>query len=214
MPKEISRLTTRQNYDRLSRWYDSFSAGERRLAQTGLHLLAIRLGDKVLEIGSGTGHALIALAHLVGRNGHVEGVDLSPGMVAVASRRIQKAGLADRVSLQTADATCLPFPEGQFQCVFLSFTLELFKASDIPVVLAECWRVLSPGGQLGVVSLEKIDIPIVKVYEWFHKRFPKVVDCRPIFLREVLEEAGFEVLQITENRLWGLPVASIVGRRP
>jgi ubiquinone/menaquinone biosynthesis C-methylase UbiE len=83
---------------------------------------------------------------------------------------------------------------------------------SIPGVLAECQRILQPGSRLGIVSLLKKDAFAVEFYEWFHVRFPKVVDCRPIFIRPVLEKAGFVVTQTMEKRLWGLPVQVVIAK--
>jgi ubiquinone/menaquinone biosynthesis C-methylase UbiE len=214
VPLEISRLATRQNYDRLSRWYDSFSAGERRITNIGLHQLKIQTGEKVLEIGFGTGHALIDLAVAVDESGKVCGIDISPGMVAVANRRIQRSGMGERIKILVGDATHLPYPCQYFNAAIMSFTLELFDSRTIPVVLAECQRILQPGGRLGIISLLKRDARSVDLYEWFHVHFPKVVDCRPICVRPILEMVGFVVIQTVEKRLWGLPVEAVVAQKP
>jgi demethylmenaquinone methyltransferase/2-methoxy-6-polyprenyl-1,4-benzoquinol methylase len=213
MVQEKTRLDTRQNYDRLSRWYDSFSSSEQRLTELGLRLLNILPGEKVLEIGFGTGHALIGLASAVGKAGSVYGIDLSPGMIIVARRRARHSGMGGRISMQVGDASRLPFPNNQFQTAFMSFTLELFEIKEIPVILSECQRVLQPGGSLGIVSLAKKDTRAEEIYEWFHFRFPKIVDCRPILIRPLLEAAGFEVGKTVVKRLWGLPVEAVVAKR-
>jgi ubiquinone/menaquinone biosynthesis C-methylase UbiE len=77
----MSRDATRANYDRLSRWYDSFSSSERRFTETGLRLLDPKPDEAILEIGFGTGHALAALA----QTARVWGIDLSPGMLTVTA---------------------------------------------------------------------------------------------------------------------------------
>ena len=213
MPQNISRDSTRQNYDRLSRWYDSFSASERLFTENGLDLLNAQPGENILEIGFGTGHALIELAQSVGEGGGVYGIDLSPGMFAVAHQRVQRSGMGERIHMQVGDATRLPFPVNQFQAVFMSFTLELFGLLEIPVVLAECRRVLQPGGRLGIVSLTKKEARAVEIYEWFHARIPTIVDCRPIYVRQELEQAGFEVDRVEEKRLWGLPAEAVLARK-
>jgi ubiquinone/menaquinone biosynthesis C-methylase UbiE len=213
MWQEHTLLDTRQNYDNLSRWYDLFSSSEQRMAGIGLKLLNVQPGEKVLEIGFGTGHALINLARAIGGTGSVCGIDLSPGMITVARRRIQQSGLGERISIHIGSASVLPYPDHQFQAGFMSFTLELFGPFEIPVVLAECRRVLQTGGRLGIVSLAKKDSLAVHNYEWFHVHFPKVVDCHPIFLFPLLEKVGFEVTHAMEKRLWGLPVDAIVAQR-
>ena len=212
-PKEETFLETRQNYDRLSRWYDWFSSSERRFTELGLTLLRIQPGEKILEIGFGTGHALIDLAAAVGESGSICGIDLSQGMFAIANRRVQRSSMRGRITIQEGEATHIPFPDQQFQAVFMSFTLELFDSRMIPRVLAECQRVLQPGGRLGIVSLQKKNAPAVKAYEWFHHLFPKVIDCHPILVCQVLEKSGFMVNQAVEKMLWGLPVEIVIARR-
>jgi len=206
------RGISRQNYDRLSRWYDLFSSSELRITKAGIRLLNIKPGDKIIEIGFGTGHALVELANRTEKTGSVCGVDLSHGMVVVAKRRVQKAGLSKRISIQVGDATRLPFSEGEFDIAFMSFALELFTAVDIPIVLQNCKRVLKPGGRLGIVSLSKSNVKAVRIYEWFHYHFPRIVDCHPIPTRLLLEQARFQVDQEVQEKLWGLPVDAIVAR--
>lgn len=202
----MTHETARSNYDRLSRWYDLFSSSERRFTETGLRLLDPKPDEAMLEIGFGTGHAIAALA----QTARTWGIDLSPGMLAVTGKNLRRAGLLERVTLQLGDATRLPFPDGMFDGVFLSFTLELFPEDEIPRVLAECRRVLRAGGRLGVVALAKKDSRAVRVYEWFHAKMPQVVDCRPIHVEAILAANGFEVQKSAEASIWGLPAAAVV----
>jgi len=177
---EISRVTRSKQqamvvYDRLSRWYDWFSASsEQPLAKLGLKKLNVCPGETVLEIGFGTGNALLSLVTAVGDLGRVVGIDLSRGMFKVASEKIARANLSHRVTLEQADAAALPFESDSFDAVFTSFTLELFDTPEIATVLAECRRVLKPGGRMGVVAMARDaheDIPL-RIYEWFHQRLP------------------------------------------
>jgi ubiquinone/menaquinone biosynthesis C-methylase UbiE len=209
-----SHFLTRLNYDRLSRWYDSFSASERRISKTGLRLLKVQPGEKVLEIGFGTGHAIIDLARTVGEKGSVCGIDISPGMLCVARQHVRNSNLDGRIFLQIGDATHLPYPNDHFQSVLMSFTLELFETNEIPITLSEIQRVLIPGGRLEVISLAKKDSRIVRIYEWFHAHYPHVVDCQPILVAQALDFAGYRVEQTLESSLWGIPVDAIVARKP
>jgi len=212
VPQEVSRVTrskaeARSSYDHLSRWYDWLAGPERRFMRRGLQLLSIQPGERVLEIGFGTGHALVRIAQAAGRS---YGVELSPGMLAVARRRVARAGLSRAVQPALADAMRLPFVAGVFDALLMSFTLELFDTPDIPVVLAECRRVLRPGGRLGVVALAQGGGPAVRLYEWAHRRFPRAIDCRPILVHNVLEQAGFHVAASEQAAMWGLPVQMVV----
>lgn len=211
---------TRSFYDRISRVYDllaDHSEHEARVA--GLEALGARPGEAVLEIGFGTGHALVDLAHSVGPAGRVCGIDLSPGMRTVAERRLDEAGLREQVELETGDARALPWDDASFDAVFLAFTLELFEPEDIPRVLAEVRRVLRRGtgggaGRLGLVSLTAGEHPgpIVELYRWLHRHFPHFVDCQPIDAAGWLEGSGFAIQTERELSIWGLPVAVLVAR--
>lgn len=204
-PREDAART----YDRLSRVYDITEGPfERPYQDLGLRLLAARPGERVLEIGHGTGRCLIALARAVGAAGRVTGLDISEGMHRVAERRLTRAGLADRVDLRVGDAIALPFAARSFDAIFTSFCLELFSSADIPVVLGECRRVLRPGGRIVVVSLASTSDRglVTRAYLWGHSRFPRVVDCRPIPVRALVEQAGLHADREIFRRLLGLPV--------
>ncbi len=211
----MNHSAVRSNYNRMSRFYDLFAgASERRFTGIGLQRLAAQPGEKVLEIGFGTGHSLVALAEAVGGSGSVAGVDISEEMLRVARSRLEKAGLLEHVDLRLGDATSLPFDAEEYDAVFASFTLELFAPSEIPIVLKECRRVLRPGGRIGVVALAKKDSMAVRIYEWAHAKFPDFIDCHPIFVSQVIEEAGFRVAETVEKSMWGLPVEIVVAVKP
>ncbi|MFC2026036.1 class I SAM-dependent methyltransferase [Chloroflexota bacterium] len=207
-----SKTATQNNYDRLSRWYDLIASSERKYKQAGLEMLAVQKEETILEVGFGTGWGLLELAKSVGDAGHVSGVDISAGMYNVAEAKIARAGYSNRVDIRIGDAAELPYEANTFDGIFSSFTLELFSTPEIPVVLAECKRVLRPGGRLCVVSLNKKeqDSLMVRMYEWTHKAFPHVVDCRPIFIQQAIEDAGFKIADRAEMSMWGLPVLALV----
>lgn len=142
-------------------------------------------------------------------------IDLSPGMLTVARRRVEAAGLQDLVELTNGDAGALPWPDAHFDAVFSSFVLELFDTPELPTVLAEWRRVLRDGGRLGLVSLVTPATPMLatRLYAWAHRRLPTLVDCRAIPARELVEAAGFRVLETREATLAGLPVEALVAVR-
>lgn len=214
---EISRVTrskdeARQAYDKMSRWYDFFASSEKKFTDAGLTMLDVQNGETALEIGFGTGYALQALAHAA----HPEpvcGIDVSPKMLALAEKKLARAELSDNVRLKVGDASQLPYENHSFDVIFISFTLELFDTPEIPLVLDECRRVLKMGGRLGVVALEKRDCWAVRTYEWFHRRIPTLIDCRPIDAKTSLEQADFTVAQYTTLTMWGLPVSVIIAKK-
>ena len=206
---------TRAFYDKISSVYDLLAEhSEGPVRQIGLDQLALAPGERVLEIGYGTGHCLVQMAEAVGPEGKVFGIDLSEGMRARARERVEREHLSDTVELSCGDATHLPYPDGSMDAVFMSFTLELFDTPEIPQVLAGCARVLRPGGRIGVVAITKEGKEgfAVEAYEWTHQHFPNLLDCRPIFVRRALEDAGFSIRNATIANMW-VPVEVVVGAK-
>lgn len=213
----MGKAQTKSNYDRLSRWYDLIAgSSEKKCRNAGLQKLAPRAGERILEIGPGTGHGLVALARATNPRGHVYGVDISSGMLTVAGSRIRQAGLADRVALIHGDAASLPFKAGAFDAVFVSFALELLGTPEIPKVLGECRRVLRSSGRLVVVSLLATPKRSLasRLYDWAHRQFPSLIDCRPIPVANMLSQARFDILDATAMSMWGLPVTIVLATRP
>ena len=151
-----TKSETKAFYDKIAKVYDLLSEhSERPLRETGLRLLAAAPGEHVLEIGFGTGHILAELANAVGPTGKVFGIDISENMLDHARGVLSNKGLIDRVSLDCGDAESLPYGDDSLDGIFMCFTLELFDTPDIPKVLAECKRVLRPGGRIVVVAVSK-----------------------------------------------------------
>jgi len=212
-----SKEDARASYNRLSRWYDVVAgSSEKKYRDWGLKKLSAQPGERILEIGFGTGHCLVSLARAVGPSGGVIGLDISDGMLAIARERLAGLGLSERVDLHLGDASRLDFIEtGILDGVFMSFTLELFDNPEIPLVLKECLRILKPGGRLAIVSMTKTNPPglAVRLYEWFHDHMPNYADCRPIFARQAVEQSGFAIVDSEVSSMWGLPIEIVLGRK-
>jgi demethylmenaquinone methyltransferase/2-methoxy-6-polyprenyl-1,4-benzoquinol methylase len=211
-----SKEEAKASYDKISKWYDILADRyERQYKNIGLQKLNVKQGETVLEIGFGTGYGILALAESVGGLGKVYGIDISEGMCKITRAKVSKANLLERVSLICGDAAKLPFESDFFDAVFMSFTLELFDTSEIPVLLKECHRVLKASGRIGVVAMsrpEKLNI-VTKIYEWSHRKFPKYIDCRPILVQQSLKDADFQIIDSSERLMWGLPVAIVLANK-
>ena len=213
LPVPRSKEEAKQFYDRISRFYNYLSVVfERKYAELALEQLSVREGETVLEIGFGSGHCLERIAQSVGQAGKAYGIDISSGMLEVAKRRLEKARLIDRVELCCGDAANLPYDDYTFDAAFMSFTLELFDTLEISKVLEEIKRVLRPAGRLGAVSMSKEDgeSALLKLYEWAHRKWPKYVDCRPIYVEPSLIDAGYKIQSKQKVRLIGLPGEIVV----
>ena len=211
-----SKEEAKASYDRLSPWYDLLSEpSEKKFKNAGLQKLSAREGEIVLEIGFGTGHCLLALAQSVGSSGRVYGLDISEGMRDITYSRVEEAGLTQRVELKLGDAAKLPFEGNSIDAIFTSFTLELFDTFEIPVVLQQCKKVLKSRGRICIVAMSRKgkDNFVVKLYEWFHTRLPNFIDCRPIYVQNALEDAGFKILDATTTSLWGIPVEIVLAKQ-
>ena len=210
-----SKDETRAYYDKISAVYDLLAErSEGPVRQAAVDKLGLRAGERVLEIGYGTGHSLVQLAQAVGPDGKVFGMDLSDGMRARALERLEKEGLLARAELSSGDATRLPYSDGSMDAVFMSFTLELFDTPEIPKVLAECKRVLRAAGRIGVVAItrEGKESFAVEAYEWTHRHFPNLLDCRPIYARRALEDAGFFIKEAAITSMW-VPVEIVLAEK-
>jgi demethylmenaquinone methyltransferase/2-methoxy-6-polyprenyl-1,4-benzoquinol methylase len=211
-----SKSSAKMAYDRLSHIYDGLAgSSETQFMHLGLDMLTINTGESILEVGSGTGKALVKLSLQTGDTGKVYAIDLSRGMLQKSSQRLANAGMEHRVSLLEGDAARLPYTSGSFSAVFICFTLELFDTPEIPLVLEECWRVLIPDGRLGVVAMLKTEQPgwVERLYEWFHEKLPTYVDCRPIDAQRMIQQAGFSLEKRQMRSMWGLPVELVIASK-
>ncbi|MFC1563090.1 class I SAM-dependent methyltransferase [candidate division KSB1 bacterium] len=212
-----SKEEAKASYDKISKWYNIVAGRcERKYRETGLQMLSAKEGEIILEIGFGTGHCVLALARSVSKSGKIYGIDISEGMCKIAGSRIKEAGLTERVELRYGDAVNLPFESNFFDAIYISFTLELFDTPEIPIVLSECQRVLNSNGRICVVAMSKEGKSgiMIRLYEWLHKKFPKFIDCRPIFLRKSLHEANFQIINVVELPMWGLLVEIVLVKKP
>lgn len=95
--------------------------------------------------------------------GHVTGVDLSEGMLAVMREKVAKACLTEMISIEEGDGENLRFPDNTFDRVTIAFGIRNFE--DRPKGLREMLRVLKPGGRLVILELSR---PENKVIRWFY----------------------------------------------
>ena len=125
-------------------------------------------------------------------------------MLKLAKANLAKSKLLERTRLRCGDATLLPYAANSMDAVFMSFTLELFDTAEIPKVLRECRRALRTGGRIAVVGMSKDTKhdPLIGAFEWTHEHFPHSLDCRPIYVREALEKAGFKIEKALMRRMW------------
>lgn len=129
-----------------------FLGKERAFREMTVELAQVEPGDKVLEVGCGTGSLTIVVKEWADSAGDVHGIDASPEMIDVARRKAARAG-AD-VDFQVGLIENIPFPDNQFDVVLSSFMIFHVPSDVRRKGFAEMHRVLKPGGRLLVVDFE------------------------------------------------------------
>lgn len=121
---------------------------------------------KVLDIACGTGD--FAIEDLKSGATEVIGLDISKGMVDVGIGKVNKKGLADKVSLRVGDSENIPFEENSFDGITVGFGVRNFE--NLEKGLSEMHRVLNPEGQLIVLEFSKPKkFPIKHLYFFYFK---------------------------------------------
>lgn len=111
---------------------------------------AARRPPRMLDVASGTGDLAIAIARRF-PSAVVDGVDASAAMTSIGREKVERAGLADRVTLAAGDARDLGFPDGCFDGAAIAFGIR--NVPDRPRALRELARVTRRGGRVAVLEL-------------------------------------------------------------
>lgn len=104
--------------------------------------------SKILDVATGTGDMVFAYAE--SDVSEIIGLDISTGMLEIAKKRASKYELEDRITFQVGDAEDLPFDDGHFDAVSVTYGIRNFE--DLEKGLGEILRVLKHGGKLVVLE--------------------------------------------------------------
>ena len=107
----------------------------------------LREGERVLDLGSGGGIDVLLSARRVGPTGYAYGVDMTDDMLTLARANAAKVG-ATNVEFLKGEIEAVPLPDATVDVVISNCVINL--STDKPAVLAEMFRVLVPGGRLGI----------------------------------------------------------------
>jgi demethylmenaquinone methyltransferase/2-methoxy-6-polyprenyl-1,4-benzoquinol methylase/phosphoethanolamine N-methyltransferase len=166
---------------------------EQKLRQVTLDLARIKPGERILEVGCGTGTLSLGAKRAAGPVSQVAGVDIAPDMLETARRKAAKAGLD--VGFQVGRIEAIPFPDNQFDLVLSSLMLHHIHGDAAKQQgMREMFRVLKPGGRLLIVDATRPRNP--------HLRgLASLIVGREMLARSVeefipmLEQAGFAQIE-------------------
>ena len=176
----------------------------------------LQAGDRVLDVGCGTGLIARRAAEAVGATGSVSGIDVSPDMIEVA-----KAIPADGAPIdwRAGDATALPYPDGSFDVVLCQMTLMFLQ--DRSAAVREMHRVLAPGGRVVIntpgpiqPTFELMEQAIITHISPDLAGFVRMVFSMhdPAEHSALLDEAGFA--DVATRILFGRLRSAVAGRVP
>lgn len=198
-----------------ARWYDLLAATltlgrERALRERLVELARLVPGETVLDVGCGTGSLALAAKRAVGAAGAVTGVDASPEMIAIATR---KAAHAD-VAFRTAVAERLPFPDASFDAALATLMLHHLPGPTRRECVREARRVLKPGGRMLAVDFSAPSPRKGGLIARLHRHGGVSVDAMVTLLRDAgmrVQETGS--VGVSDLR-YVLAVAPVAGEQP
>lgn len=167
--------------------------------------LKLSVGERVLDVACGGGKTTVVAAQAVGPSGHVTGIDISDGMIALAQMRITEAGL-NNVELVQGDAQVDDFPSAPFDAALSQFGLMYF--GDAMATLRNIHRQLKPGARAAFITWQPLHQMKWHPVHIIAKYLPPCDEDAPApkkqtgswgdpdFAKDVLSSAGFSDIQV------------------
>lgn len=162
-----------------------------------MQALGLRPGDRVLEVGVGTGLSL----PLYPRDVRITGIDLSREMLEKARRRVERRRLPNVEALLEMDAERMTFPDASFDKIVAMYVLPVVENPQ--KLLQELHRVCRPDGDIFIVNHVRSDNRLIAAFEKGLARFSDTIGFRADFeLRDMVSSAD-EVTELSRiNYFW------------
>jgi ubiquinone/menaquinone biosynthesis C-methylase UbiE len=180
-------------YNSLSGIYDLWGTlAESRARKRAIELADIRDGMKILEVAVGTGLAFQEIVRR-NRNGQNLGIDISPGMLDKARKRLGKLSQAN-YELKLGNAFHLPAEDEQFDLLLNNYMFDLIAFKEMDAILDEFKRVIKKGGSLVLVNMTKGERFGSGAYDLIFRLSPKSIGgCRGVIMSDRLMIHGFQI---------------------
>jgi ubiquinone/menaquinone biosynthesis C-methylase UbiE/protein-S-isoprenylcysteine O-methyltransferase Ste14 len=169
----------------------------RNFRDATLRHAALTPGERVLDVGCGTGVLTRLAAQAAGPSGRAVGIDPAPGMIAVARENAAQTG--SQAEFKLAAIEHLPFADASFDVVLSSMMLHHLPPDLKQEGLAEVYRVLKPGGRLVAVDIDRPAQPLWWLVAWPLLLMPSTASNMRGEIPGYLRAAGFEPVR-TEGR--------------
>ena len=149
----------RQGWDSVAegwkKWWKVIEESAQVVSDRIIELAGIQQGSRVLDIATGIGEPAVTAARKVGATGKVTAIDLSPGMLALASKRAQENGLSEIIEFREADAESLKLSLSNFNAIVSRFGLMFMP--DLDNALKSMRDALVPEGRLAAAVWSTAD---------------------------------------------------------
>jgi ubiquinone/menaquinone biosynthesis C-methylase UbiE len=189
----VSQAQIKAVYDRIAPIYDIWAKlTESRARGRALELAEIKDGESILEVAVGTG---LAFCEIVKRNpnGINTGIDLSPGMLEKAKKRVSRIS-SGNYSLNVGSAFNLSVEDESTDTLLNNYMFDLIPFGDMDKILVEFRRVLKKGGRLVLVNMTAGERFGSGLYDLVYSISPKTMGgCRGVKLTERLQAHDFNV---------------------
>lgn len=214
----LSHKEARAFYDRLGARQDWQRFYENPAIAEMINHAALGDAKSVFEFGCGTGRfAQLLLERHLPATAQYAAVDISSTMVELAQERLAPFGSRVKV-IRTEGEMDVAAPPESFDRFFSTYVLDLLSDDDIRVLLAEAKRTLRPGGLLCLASLTHGDRFVARFVErlWvgLHVLRPSWVGgCRPVSLREFLDDLGWRICHRRRVTSFGISSEVVVAQK-
>jgi ubiquinone/menaquinone biosynthesis C-methylase UbiE len=153
----------------------------RAMFHTLVDNLAPRAGERILDVGCGSGALDRLLAKRLGAGNPIEAVDLNTYLLGEAAALASAEGLDGRIRFSPGSATALPFPDAHFGC---AFSVTVLEECDARRAISEMKRVVRPGGRIGIV------VRAIDMAQWWSFPVPEPLRARVVTPPQSIGKGG------------------------